>query len=304
MQTCEIDLVCASRKMDDYESTTALNEEGVKVFNGEEDLNITYLKLMLANKNRRPRMRQSTKMRGSHMGDALKAKLNIDTMAVNKETKRGLLRFPSAEKSSTKLIPEGDTEPESKLEGLAPVKLPQEDPYPVKSGHHFLIETSFEAKNSEDTDEEELIGYQIPKDTIEGKMHYAAKSLRKFNWDEMRSFKIKPNEVEDQFVNETREKSKAKNIWRYKSLSMQEFKKRRKSMLKSTLSKVKMINFMGALLGKDINKQPEKKPKRRSVDMTHINKLHLSKSAREFQKRGISDKNFIGMVKECKFSKI
>lgn len=42
-----------------------------------------------------------------------------------------------------------------------------------------------------------------------------------------------------------------------------------------------------------------KKPKKRLPNMAHIKNLHSEDNKKEFQNKGISDANFIGMVKEC-----
>jgi hypothetical protein len=79
-----------------------------------------------------------------------------------------LIKYPSSqERNSSKLIPEPqeveELSEQEELKKIAPVSLPKTDPFPVKAGHHFLHETSFEDTTFETGEELIGYGYQCPK---------------------------------------------------------------------------------------------------------------------------------------------
>lgn len=256
------------------------------------------LNILIQKKIRKQKMR-AQKIRGSQMGESMRKNLNIPSLKIEKDTsKKSLLKYPSAEKSSVKLIPEVKDVPKSNdPKKMEPVKLPEKDPYPVKTGHHFLIETSFEEKDSVHSDEE-LIGYQLPKDTIEGKMHYAAKRIQRFNWKELKNIKIKSNQPEDNFVSEIRRACKQDQLKRIRSMTLKNFRNSMNSDTTNVTNIVKLFKLKGGEM-LDSSKTM-KRPKKKSVDMSYISKLHDQDCINQFYKRGIVEQNFIGMVNDCK----
>jgi len=120
------------------------------IFLGENRNNITFLKILL-NYHREKAPKSKRKFRKVILNTA-KTSLDLDQIDINsKESSSSLVRIPSAERVSMRLTlspPEvfEDTVDSNTIEVgvIEPVSLPEEDPHPVKVGHNFLLETSFE----------------------------------------------------------------------------------------------------------------------------------------------------------------
>lgn len=186
MHHCEASLLYSGGPDKNNNSTVNIGESKLEILNSEKDLNIPYLKVLLNAKLKRDKLRNKRMMR-MQLGNA-KSQINLDQAIGRSETK--LNRLPSAEKGSTKLISqvyqdkssnngEVKTNESKKIE---PVQLPKKDPHPVKAGHLFLIETSFEERQSEQDEHshEGLIGYQHTQngDGIEDRLDLAMKRYR------------------------------------------------------------------------------------------------------------------------------
>jgi hypothetical protein len=156
--------------------------------------------------------------------------------------------------------------PELKSIKIEPVRLPRTDPHPVKVNHNFLIETSFEDKLSEHS-EEDLIGYHNHKFSVN---HKRATNSVDSNFNKL---------IDDNMMNEMRKNAKVAEFNRIKGMNMKQFHDGALVKISGALSKIKMINIMRTFVKTDSKK-------RRVPDMNYIYKLHEGDSKKQFQKKG------------------
>jgi hypothetical protein len=191
---------------------------------------------------------------------------------------------PSDRSNSSKRLPnvsqdlssndERQDKPESKSIKIEPVQLPKKDPHPVKVNHNFLIETSFEDKLSEHS-EEDLIGYHNTK--------FAVKYKRSTQSVDSNINK----RIDDNMMNEMRKNAKVAEFNRIKGMNKQHFHDGALMKFSGALSKIKMINIMRNFVKKEPKKSDGKLSTRRVPDMNYINKLYEGDSKKQFQKKGI-----------------
>jgi hypothetical protein len=186
MHHCEASLLYSGGPDKNNHSNINIGETKIEFLNSEKYLNIPYLKVLLNVKLKRDKLRNKRMMR-MQLGNA-KTQINIDKVARRSETK--LSRHPSVDENSPRLIPQINQDKSlsngegknSEARKIEPVQLPKRDPHPVKAGHLFLIETSFEELQSEyeEHSNEGLIGYQSHRDGegIEDKLEIAMKRYR------------------------------------------------------------------------------------------------------------------------------
>jgi hypothetical protein len=190
---------------------------------------------------------------------------------------------PSDRSNSSKRLPnvsqdlssndekQGSTE--LKSINIEPVQLPRKDPHPVKVNHNFLIETSFEDKLSEHS-EEDLIGYHNHKFAVNHKK--ATHSV------DSNSNKL----IDDNMMNEMRKNAKLAEFTRIKDMNMQHFHDGALMKFSGAVSKIKMINIMRNFVKIDSKKSIGKPNAKRVPDMNYINKLYEGDSKKQFQKKG------------------
>ena len=139
-------------------------QERVRVIKKDKESGILYLRI-LSNYQQDKDKGTRKKFRKIQLTTA-KTSRDLDQIDINSiESSTSLIRIASAEKGSMKLIPPAQPEtsteeicPTIDTKTIEPVQLPDKDPHPVKIGHNFLIETSFEEPSAQKP-EEELIGY-------------------------------------------------------------------------------------------------------------------------------------------------
>lgn len=182
-------------------------------------------------------------------------------------------------------------EPSAKIE---PIALPDKDPYPVKTGRNMLIETSFEEKES-NKNEESLIGYQHHKDSLIYKIDHAIGIINEKKEIELKFRNETSNKEDKDMMNLMRKQTKEDIIKKsrlYANLSKISGKKH----LQKFVNKVVTIN---KFLNTDLHNKDRKKSKKKKKPSipSGLSNYDHKKDLREFQNRGIFDKNFITMIK-------
>lgn len=221
-------------------------EDTVYVYHGEPQITISYLKVLLAQKVRRDTKKRHF-ARKSQIGASIRNPLEADLIGVPTSKMSGrIVKFHSSDRSSSKLILEEKPKivkaDESKK--IEPVQLPTKDPYPVRAGHNFLIETSYEERNS-NASEEELIGYQHTKDTIEHKIDMVIKRYNEIQVANKKVDSDKAKLAEDLIMDEMRKRCKEQELKRIRALSLQNFKSRVHMKLSGAVSKISVLSIIG-----------------------------------------------------------
>jgi hypothetical protein len=108
---------------------------------------------------------------------------------------------------------------------------------------------------------------------------------------------MQSKEAEDEVMNAMRKKCKEDEIKRIKNMSMQSFRQMAFRKLSETYEKVKH-KYISKGDMKIMQKNMGKK-KQKLVNLQHIHALHDANSKKQFQNKGIRDKNFINMIKTC-----
>lgn len=246
LQACEIELIARSGNTRHEESTVKLMEDTVYVHHGEPQITISYLKVLLAQKVRRDTKKRHY-ARKSQIGTAIRNPLEADLIGVpvTKMSSR-IVKFHSTDRGSSKLIPEEKPKvvKAEETKKIEPVQLPTQDPYPVRAGHNFLIETSYEEKNSSDSGEE-LIGYQHTRDTIEDKIDMAIKRYNEIQEALSKVDSGKAKRTENQIMDEMRKRCKEQRLKTTRALSYQSSKNKVHMKLSEAVSKIHIVNLLG-----------------------------------------------------------
>lgn len=140
------------------ESTMHIYEHDIRTYIGETHITIPYLHI-LKNKKLRRENRKAERLKKQAELIVINEDKSQDSSEMDIEEDDKPIQRP---KKIAPLIQAQKTlrQPQSMKPEI--IMIPNSDPHPVKVGHNLLIETSFEEKESE-MSEEELIGYQKHK---------------------------------------------------------------------------------------------------------------------------------------------